>query len=193
MTKNVALERTVAMPGATFQIREAIKPRVKDKTAKITLKDMKVLKFFDRFRAVTAGIIASALISKIPTKLMPTAIVRAIKTRRSNCILVWEIFETAASSGAMADKSRGLRNFRVVKIIRIASAVCKIICESEKFSTLPKKVSKSSVWGISKAPTASAVTNKTPVIDSIASLVLFSIRQISKTPRKSRVTPPKSG
>lgn len=44
-----------------------------------------------------------------------------------------------------------------------------------------------------RAPTASAVTKRTPVIDSVASLVRISIIRIRNIPKKRNTTPPHSG
>lgn len=68
-----------------------------------------------------------------------------------------------------------------------------MIWNDEIFFTSPKKVSSISCSGIKSAPIASAVTNKTPVMDSIASFVLFSIPQIVKIAIKRKIRPPTIG
>ena len=108
------------MPGLMSMNLEKINPALKEKIARTTLKKTKLLKFLDKFLAVTAGIIESALISKMPTKLMPMVMVRVIKARSKSCILVWEIFDEAAKSGAIDVRIRGFKNFTVKPITRRA-------------------------------------------------------------------------
>ena len=77
------------------------------------------MKFFDKFLAVTAGIIERALIKRMPTKLMPIVIVKAINDKSRSCIFAGEILSADAKSGATDEITKDFRYFKVIKIMKI--------------------------------------------------------------------------
>ncbi len=99
--KRIVPVRTVVMPGFISSSFPANRPTNKEIMEIITLRMRKLLKLFARFLAVTAGIMESALIRRIPTKLIPIVIVSAIRERRRSSALFSEIFSARLRSGAI--------------------------------------------------------------------------------------------
>ena len=110
LTKNAhELISTVVRPGLILYTFENMSPAARESEESAMLITMKPLKEFAMFFAVTAGTIRSALIRSTPTKLTPTAMVKAMRMRRKSSMRDCDTRAAVERSGAMAESASGFK------------------------------------------------------------------------------------